>query len=336
MALWADSRSEQLAHAKGPPIQGRAVRPLIVRLRNFVGDAVLGVPALHLLQDHGYQLQLVGKGWARDLFAAEGWPVAVRPKRLADRVRQLRVLRRQARAADAGFDRRPNALVLPWAISAALDMRLAGLHAEGYAYEGRSWLLRRSHPMQRGTHALRNYWDLACRFLGVEAPPPAAIGLAVGPAQQEAAERLLRQHGVGSQFVLVCPFASGTTQFVDKSWPEFPEFVRRLSRRSYPVVVCPGPTEWEGARQLYPDALRLEGVGLGAYSALMQRAALVVANDTGPAHLAAAVGAPLLSVLGPTDVQQWAPWGPTVEVMQRHPQWFSAEEVLQRSVQRLG
>ena len=39
-------------------------RPLIVRLRNWVGDVILGVPALKLLASHGYQLQLIGKGWA--------------------------------------------------------------------------------------------------------------------------------------------------------------------------------------------------------------------------------------------------------------------------------
>ena len=40
-------------------------RPLIVRLRNWVGDVILGVPALQLLQSQGYELHLVGKGWAK-------------------------------------------------------------------------------------------------------------------------------------------------------------------------------------------------------------------------------------------------------------------------------
>jgi len=39
-----------------------APRPLIVRLRNWVGDVVLTVPALRPLQSHGYELELVGKG----------------------------------------------------------------------------------------------------------------------------------------------------------------------------------------------------------------------------------------------------------------------------------
>ena len=47
-------------------------RPLIVRLRNWVGDVTLGLPTLQRLADEGYALQLVGKGWARDLLAGHG------------------------------------------------------------------------------------------------------------------------------------------------------------------------------------------------------------------------------------------------------------------------
>jgi heptosyltransferase II len=310
-------------------------RPLIVRLRNFVGDAVLGVPALRLLERHGYRLELVGKAWARDLFAAEGWRVHVRPKALRDRVRQLRELRAQCRRDDPGFDARSNTLLFPWAFSAALDARLAGLRAEGYAQEARGWLLARSHPMRPGTHALVNYWELACAFLGVDEAAPARIELSVNAAQQAAAAALLDQHGVSGPFVLVCPFASGTVAMLEKCWPAFPEFVRRLTASGRQVLICPGPSEVEGAQRLYPDALRLEGVGLGAYNALMQRATLVVANDTGPAHMAAGVGAPLLSVLGPTVVEHWGPWGPQVQILRQWPAWVSADEVLTRVAQAL-
>lgn len=311
-------------------------RPLIVRLRNFVGDAVLGLPALRLLERHGYQLQLVGKGWAPELFANEGWPVAVRPKKLGQRVRQLRELRAQARLVDPGFDRRSNALVFPGAISAALDMRLAGLRAEGHACDGRSWLLARSYPLVHGIHALRSYWELACAFLGVDEAPPASIDMKISAAQFAAADSLLAQHGIAPGYVLVCPFANGTVRLLERCWPHFMDFVKALSASGRQVVICPGANEVEGACRMYPTALRLEGVGLGVYNALLARAALVVSNDTGPAHMAAAVGAPLLSVLGPTPVEVWAPWGPTVEILQRQPEWWSADEVLARVQQRLG
>jgi heptosyltransferase-2 len=307
-------------------------RPLIVRLRNYVGDAVLGLPALRLLQRHGYQLQLVGKGWARELFEAEGWPVAVRPKALGEQVRQLRALRAQARAVDPGFDRRLNTLVMPWSFSAALDTRLAGLRTFGHASEARSFLMSRTIPLPpEGQHSLRDYWDLASAFLGVSEPVPGEIGLRVTPERAAEAEALLQSRGIRPGFVLICPFASGKVEFIDRSWPAFPEFVQKLDAAGTQIVICPGPgPEVEGAQRLYPQALRLEGVSLALYPAVLARARVVVANDTGPAHLAAAVGARLISVLGPTNPDVWAPWGPNVELIRRWPAWPSADDMLAR------
>lgn len=305
-------------------------RPLIVRLRNFVGDTVLSVPALRLLEQHGWRLELVGKGWARGLLEAEGWALHVRPAGLRERVAQLRALRRRFRQEDAGFDRRANALLLPYAFSAALDARLAGLSAEGHAGEGRSWLLRRAHPRREGRHALVEYWELACDFLGIQAEPPRDIGLKVSQAQRQQGRDLLQAHGIApGRFVLIWPFANGRVEFLDRSWPAFPEFVRSLKAAGRQVVIVPGPAEVQGAAQLYPDALRLDGVALGVYNALLQQAGVVVANDTGPAHMAAGVGARLLSIWGPVDPARWAPWGSTITLMRRGPgQWSSVDEVL--------
>ena len=304
-------------------------RPLIVRLRNFVGDTVLSLPALRLLEQHGYRLELVGKGWARGLLEAEGWPVHVRPSGLRERVAQLRELRRRFKAEDPGFDRRANTLLFPYAFSAALDARLAGLRAEGHAGDGRSWLMQRGHLRRDGRHPLVEYWELACDFLGIQAEPPADIHMKVSDAQREQARVLLTAHGVvPGRFVLICPFANGRVEFLDRSWPAFPDFVRRLHAAGRQVVIVPGPAEVEGAKQLYPDAMRLDGVPLGVYNALLQGAGVVVANDTGPAHMASGVGARLLSVLGPTDPARWAPWGSTVTLMRRWPEWPSVDEVI--------
>lgn len=303
-------------------------KPLIVRLRNFVGDTVLSLPALRLLERHGYRLELVGKGWARGLLEAEGWPVHVRPAGLRERIAQLRELRRRFLAEDPGFDQRSNALLFPYAFSAALDARLGGLKAEGHAGDGRSWLMRRGLPRREGRHTLVEYWELACDFLGVQEAPPTDIGMQVSEAQREQARVLLAAQGVvPGRFVLICPFANGRVEFLDRSWPAFPDFVRRLHAAGRQVVIVPGPAEVDGAKQLYPDAIPLNGVGLGVYNALLQLAGIVVANDTGPAHMAAGVGARLLSIWGPVDPARWAPWGATVTLMRRPPGWASVDEV---------
>lgn len=311
-------------------------RPLIVRLRNWVGDVILGVPALHLLQSHGYQPVLMGKGWAKPLLAGEGWPTHNRPGPLRERVAQLRTLRREALAQDAGFDRRENALVLPTSFSGALEMRLAGLKAVGYAQEARGLLLKRAEPITYGGHALTSYWELACRFLHTEAPPPERIGLKTAPADQDSADALLAQHGIRPGFVVICPFAGGLFEKQDKTWPAFAEFTQALRGLGRDVVACPGPGEDDIITTGHPGVITLPGVKLGVYGGLLRRAALVVSNDTGPAHLAAAVDAPVLSVLGPTKPEQWAPWGPQVQVLRHWPRWPTVAEAMALTEARLG
>ena len=349
-------------NSERPPEDARK-RALIVRIRNWVGDVLLGLPALELLQAHGYRLHLVARGkWAPALLAGYGWDVHVQPAGLRAKVAQLRRLRAACRATDPGFDRRENAFLLPVSFSSALEMRLAGLAAVGVAKEGRSFLLARAEPWATQGHELERYWDIACRFLrapraglspspppeGVKElgsgpsflerqhpPAPRAIGFRVDPAKAEAAARLLSQHGISGPFVVVCPFAGGkaaTADKADKKWPGFADFVARgAAELGHPLVIYPGPGEHDDARRLYPAATLLDGGDLAIYAALLQRASLVVANDTGPGHLAAALGRPTLSVLGATDAARWAPWGPTVHVLQRQApggetRWPEADE----------
>ena len=315
-----------------------ARRPLVVRIRNWVGDVVLGLPALHLLQAHGYALHIVARGkWAPSLLAGYGWPVAVQASELSAKVTQLRAIRRHCAALDPGFTRRENALLLPVSLSSALEMRLAGLRAVGVAKEGRSPLLARAEPWAHTGHELERYWDVACRFLRVQQAPPRDIGFQVLPAKVEEATQLLAAVGIAGGYVMICPFAAGraaTANKAEKKWPAFAEFTRAgTARLGLPLVVYPGPGEHKLARELYPAAQMIEGGDLQVYAALLQRAALVVANDTGPAHMAGALGRPVISVLGPTDAARWAPWGTGVTVLQKPQQgeatvWPSAEEGL--------
>jgi heptosyltransferase-2 len=127
---------------------------------------------------------------------------------------------------------------------------------------------------------------------------------------------------------------AATADKADKKWPGFEAFARAAEARlGLPLVVYPGPGEHEAARRLYPDARMLEGSDLAVYAALLHKAALVVANDTGPGHMAAALGRPLISLLGPTEAARWAPWGSGVTVLQRPrigtaTDWPDADEAL--------
>ena len=134
----------------------------------------------------------------------------------------------------------------------------------------------------------------------------------------------------------IAPFAAGTVHKQPKRWPGFPEFAQRLAAHGLPLVICPGPGEVDEARSAYPQAQVLDKLPLDDYAALLQGSRLVVANDTGPAHIAAGVGAPLISVLGPTKVEQWRPWGPSVQVLSARPNWPGVDEVLAAAQARLA
>ncbi len=312
-------------------------RPLIVRLRNWVGDVTLALPTLQRLADAGYDLQLVGKAWAADLLAGHGWPVQVLAKTRTARVDQLRALRRAALVADPLARNRLNALCLPDSFSSALDFRLAGLHALGHANEGRSLLLGRAVRRPAGVHELAVYWALGNALLGEQAPLPTQLGLCPSPAHCAQAQALRAAHGIGPACIVICPFAGGTWNKQDKTWPDFAALVAHdlpaLGRR---VVVCPGPGEEDSAREQFPSATLLPGVGLGAYAALLSEAALMISNDTGPGHMAAAVGTPLISVHGPSDPALWRPWGPSVHLLGGHGAWPDRAAVLATARQLLA
>ena len=242
-------------------------RPLIVRLRNWVGDVTLGLPLLQRLTDAGYSLTLVGKPWARDLLAGHGWPVHVLPKKLAERVRLLRKLRNEALQSDPSFCQRINAIALPYSFSSALDMRLAGLRPLGHAHEGRSWLLARSIARTGTQHEIANYWQLGDCLLGVAAPLPEQIDLRVSGEHQERAAALIEAHGLSPGFVVVCPFAGGTFEGQDKTWPGFADCVTKaLPALGHPIVICPGPGETEAAQQHFASAVVMSNVDLGTWS----------------------------------------------------------------------
>ena len=313
-------------------------RPLIVRLRNWVGDVTLGLPMLQRLAAEGHDLILIGKGWARDLLAGQGWPVHVLPKTLLERVQLLRRLRGEIRARHAPTGRGIDALCLPDSFSSALEFRLAGLRALGHAWEGRSWLLARALPRPRATHELAVYWALGDALLERSAELPSQIALSPTAEQRAQAQALRQAHGLPADCVLICPFAGGTWDQRDKTWPAFAEFVaRELPALGRPVVVCPGPGDEERvAREQFASALLLPGVKLGVYAALLEDAALMVSNVTGPGHLAAAVGTPLVSVMGPSDPRLWHPWGARVQVLGGHGRWPEMDAVVEASRQALA
>jgi len=287
---------------------------------------VLSVPTLQRLEAAGYELHLLGKGWAGALLEGAGWSVATRRAGLWQAARQLAELRRSLDAEPhAGA---PAALLLTKSFSSALEARLGGWRPVGYAHDGRSLLLASAYPLPDFAHAAHAYWHLASCLLGAQAPYPTAITLTPSAAQAARARALLDERALADgSFVVLCPFSGPDDREQRKVWPGFADLGRRLAERGVVPVVCPGPGEESIAAERLPGAVRLPGLDLGVYGALMARARAVVANDTGPGHLAAAVGARLIAVYGRQSVAAWAPLGPRVELLHETNGWPTLERV---------
>lgn len=113
--------------------------------------------------------------------------------------------------------------------------------------------------------------------------------------------------------VAVHPFTSNPA----KQWPpeRFRELIGRLAQTTR-VVVIGGAAERERAAAVVPERGAIDAVGrlsLRQSAALLQRARLLISNDSGPVHLAAAVGTPVLALFGaahgPAGPGRWGPWG---------------------------
>jgi heptosyltransferase-2 len=296
--------------------------PLGVRLCNWVGEVVLLMPTLRRLEQAGYDLHLVGRGWATALLEGTGWPVYRRPGALLDARRTWRDVRRTV------HQRSPKALLFTKSLSSALETRFAGWRPIGYARDGRTPLLSWAYPMPDGTHAAHQYWDLTSLALGESAPYPTTVSLSPSLRQRALADALLEQHHlVAGQYVVLCPFSGADDREDRKVWPHHAELGARLHQRGIRTVVCPGPGEEARTATVLPHATALLGTDLGVYAALLANARAVVANDTGPGHLAAAVGARLIAIYGPHSVMAWSPLGERVRLYADARGWPSVEAI---------
>jgi heptosyltransferase-1 len=175
-------------------------------------------------------------------------------------------------------------------------------------------------PYDPERHAVSRYLDAAA-YLGADAPLSASPYFKPPSTAWQRAETLLHP-AAGSGLVVFNPGAKWAT----KRWPldHWRALARRLAREGSWKLAVTG-----GAEDAAPAEAIAEAAGPGAalnlcgrtslpeLAAVMARARLVVSADTGPLHLAAAVGAGGLALFGPTKPQRTGPWGGDFEIL--HP-----------------
>lgn len=281
---------------------GPDVRRLWVRGPNWVGDMVMAMPLLAALRK-GFPQARIALGTRPPLSAIpEGSGV------FDDYIPVGRDLRADARRIrQGGFDA---AVILPRSLRTALETRLAGIPRRiGFPGNGRAWLLTDAVPFPWREPACNVDVYLALAgTLGIR-EPDRTIRLAETPPGREGAERLLAPDGKRLPRPLFL-FVPGAAFGSSKCWPErhFIALGRRLRERfGGTILVSGGPGEDAASRGI------AEGIGhsaravpagdapLPVLKSLVARADFVVTNDTGPRHIAAALGVPGVVLAGPMD-----------------------------------
>ena len=104
----------------------------------------------------------------------------------------------------------------------------------------------------------------------------------------EDVSRLVKQYS-NSEYILLFPFCS--KKHKDKKWPYFKELIIRLKKdykNFYPILVAPGPNEIHEANSLNAKIVTNDNspIGIKTLISLISNAKFIIANDTGPAHIA--------------------------------------------------
>ena len=275
----------------------------------------MAMPALDLLAADGFALTLAGRPWARDLFSAYPWPVVSLTGSRVDRIRALRNFKLNT------------GLLLTNSFGTALEFRLAGISAIGYARDGRSWLLRKAIQIDASHHMVEYYDRLATSLTGSSRDIPRELRLHISEAARLRAQEMLAAHGVDTKYVVLCPVAVGFHRGKVKAWDGFTRLAGELVAAGTHVVAMPGPNETTAVRNVLPGATVLPESDVATFAAVLAGARLVVANDSGPGHLAAAVGARLISVFGVTEPEKTRPWSPRATMIGSGDAWPSYAEI---------
>lgn len=300
---------------------------LLVRMPNWVGDAVLALPVLDALRRFQPEAELwvAGRPWVQDL---------VRPNDLVRGVLQVPGNGGFKSLRAAAVELRPHSfdagLLLTNSFASALLLTLAKVPERwGYARDWRTFLLtRRVHPPAlEGLHQI-DYYRRLLSGLDIN-PGPREVRLEISPEERRAAGRRLEEAGrpAGRPLVILNP---GASYGPAKRWPEsrFAELGRLFETKTDAVIALVGapgeaPLAADVARGLGRPPLDFTGrTTLRELMGVVSQARVFITNDSGPMHLANALAVPVVAVFGPTDPGATGPLRPPAAVVKKEvPCW---------------
>ena len=306
------------------------IKRVVVRAPNWVGDVVMSVPALRALRllFPEARITVVARPGAADIFTGADF---IDDVLIFDRAglgsvwRQIGEWRRQ---------RFELAILFQNAFEAALIASLARVPIRcGYDTERRGFLLTNPLPQPEWKDrrhesfyylnivaAVEQLWN---ETSSIESSEP-RFDLEVAENRKQQARDLLQSNSVvpGAPLVLLCP---GSINSRAKRWPaeRYAALGDRLKESGAQVVLIGSAGEMDVSQEVCKHAqhqpLVLTGqTTVAQAAALISVADLLITNDTGPAHIGAALRTPTLVIFGPTNPLTTYPMSTQAEII-RHP-----------------
>jgi heptosyltransferase-2 len=288
---------------------GDAPARVVLRAPNWLGDAVMGLPAMAAVRDAfpRSRIALAAPASIAPLFR-EITPAA------PDEIVTVEKPSEAAALRAGGFDL---AILFPNSFRTAWVCRRAGIRQRwGYGAHGRRFLLTRAIARPRGRRHHSEYYGHLVRELGCPTRgelPAVRITAATARRVDDLFDRL----GIARARPLV-GIAPGAAYGHAKRWPaaNVAELARRLIQVGAVPILVGAAGDREAGREIesvFPaDAGLVNLIGrtdLRLLAGLLAACHAFVSNDSGAMHLAAAVGVPVAAMFGPTDERATAPLG---------------------------
>lgn len=292
-----------------------------MRTTNWIGDAVMSTPALGAVREAfpDAHIAVVANPLVAQLFAChpDCNEVIVFDKQ-GQHAGVPGFLRFVAALRKRKFD---CAILFQNAIEAALMAFLAGVpRRAGYTTDGRRMLLTHPVPVgarERALHHTDYYLHMLAQCDVVPTVKQQRLALAADEIDWAA------RHMPQGRFAVINP---GAAYGSAKRWiPErFAAVADELARRyNLSIVLSGGPGEVEIGQDIAkamraPQQNFIGQTNVRQMMALLAASSLMITNDSGPMHVAAAFGVPMVAIFGPTDHATTSPWGTRAHIV-RHP-----------------
>lgn len=297
---------------------------IFVRATNWVGDAVMSIPALRALRERfqDARISILARPWVADLYRRESFCDELIPYTAGSLTEKWQLGRALAPKA---FD---CAVLLQNALEAAALAFAARIPARiGYARDGRGFLLTQPVPVPKNGEIPRHerfyYLELLRRAALIDVLPPCdQIRLEGAAAARACGERLFRDGGFEGPVIGVSP---GAAYGSAKRWlPErFAQAANRVASELGASVAVFGSKAERGLCSTVVSAISAPAKNLAGETTLAEFIDLAAAcrvyltNDSGAMHIASALGVPTVAVFGATDDVTTGPTGPLATVIRQ-------------------